>query len=916
MSPARRRRRVVRESAEPDNSTLLSPAERMRAFHEDRHFRSSARHEWTANLPYVPDPFQCEAMDHLESGSSVLVAAPTGAGKTVVGEFAVFLAMSSGQRAFYTTPIKALSNQKFLDLQRIFGAENVGLLTGDTSVRPSAPIVVMTTEVLRNMIYAEVDLKNLSHVILDEVHYLADRMRGPVWEEVIIHLPAHIRIVALSATVSNVEEFGSWMQEVRGSCQVVVWEKRPVPLYQHMLVGDHLFDLYAPSRHGKGLSSRLNPRLLSEVSPLGRARGRSSSGKRETRVGTVIALDRAHMLPAIVFIFSRQGCEDAVAHILSSGMLLTSHDEAARIRRSVDEVLNRIDVRDHAALGVRKWAQALEAGVAAHHAGLLPVMKEAVERLFAQGLVKVVYATETLALGINMPARTVVIESLHKWNGAQHVSLSAGEYTQLSGRAGRRGIDNEGHAVVLHRRQVAPEEVAALASKRTYPLISAFRPTYNMVANLLIHSTRAATREVLETSFAQYQANTAVVHLAQQVRDLQSRMDVFAADMHCDSGDAQEYFALRERIARQQKEGARARAYEALENKRRLFARARTGDIVCCRKGRRLTYYVICDVASTASHSVALVSIGTDGKKYYLSSDERVNWLGIVGRMKIPASHLLRRAQVRTKLAQDLSALIRSGTLSRPYASDSPEKISSTEDLERRLRSHPVHRCPERESHARAGHAWARAAREVERLVAHIDGHTHSVARDFDRVCDVLERMGFLREDHVSEFGQQLTHIFGEHDLVIVEALRTGVFRGLDYAQLAAVASCFVYESRGDEDSAPALPQGIEPLLAEAWDSACRVLARVNEIETEVGAHVSPPLHPGLMAATAAWARGASLTVALSECEVQGGDFVRWMRQVMDVLDQLRRVADEDVAEVMLQARQALAHGVVAWSAL
>ncbi|WP_026461065.1 DEAD/DEAH box helicase [Schaalia suimastitidis] len=921
MSPARRRRRATASSAEPPRTQdmeLLSPSQRFAAFKSAQAEEASLRHQWTARLPYQPDTFQVEAMDALESGNTVLVAAPTGAGKTVVGEFATYLALQAGKRAFYTTPIKALSNQKYFDLQKIFGEHTVGLLTGDVSVNPGAPIVVMTTEVLRNMIYANADLSDLSHVILDEVHYLADRMRGPVWEEVIIHAPDHVNIVALSATVSNAEEFGAWLNEVRGSCSVILSEDRPVPLFQHMMVGDRLLDVYAPSRKGHGPSARINPQLLSATSPVGRPRGTKAGGVRETRLGVLAALRGRDLLPAIVFIFSRQGCEDAVRQVMAGGLVLTDRREAAQIRIAIDEVMASIDVRDHAALGLGAWARALEAGVAAHHAGLLPLIKETVERLFTRGLVKVVFATETLALGINMPARTVVIESLFKWNGAQHVMLSAGEYTQLSGRAGRRGIDTEGHAVVLHRGQVAPEELAALASKRTYPLISAFRPTYNMVANLLTHATRAATREVLETSFAQFQADGAVVTLARQARRAQQQVDLLAQELHCDAGDAQEYFALREEIARLQKEQAKARTQIDRDRAVKDLHRCRRGDIVRYRKGRRVLHAVVCETATGAGHNaVGVRALGTDGKWHHIGAHNAMQWIGVVGRMTVPTPQNLRRASVRAAIGNELSHLVRTGSLEVQGSGDTILPSSATEELEQRLRAHPVHRCPERESHARAGHGWARAKREADRLLAAIDGRTNSVAKEFDKVCDVLDRLAFLSGDQVTDAGRALTHVFGERDLVIVEALRGGALRGLDAAQLAGAVSCFVYESRGEAGESAQVPSRIEGPLRQAWREACGAHERIAKVEAEVGvAHMTPCVDGGIMAATAAWARGASLTTALSECDLAGGDFVRWMRQVMDLLDQLRHVGDEALAQRAREARDALAHGVVSWSAL
>ncbi|HEX2300640.1 MAG TPA: DEAD/DEAH box helicase, partial [Pseudonocardiaceae bacterium] len=473
-----------------------SPAE---AYAAARHRSSRPRLvEFSGGLGFELDPFQIEACDALEDGHGVLVCAPTGAGKTVVGEFAVHLALAQGGKCFYTTPIKALSNQKYADLAARHGADKVGLLTGDTSINGAAPVVVMTTEVLRNMLYAgSAVLDGLAYVVMDEVHYLADRFRGAVWEEVILNLPQHVLLVGLSATVSNAEEFGEWLVEVRGNTTVVVDEHRPVPLWQHMLVGRRMFDLFAEHRDGGRLT--VDPQLVRSVQELERRheywnrprrgpRGGGGGGPRfrpPARVDVVERLDRAGLLPAITFIFSRAGCDAAVTQCVHSGLRLTTAEEAEEIRRVVDQRAAGLPEGDLAVLGFYEWREGLERGFAAHHAGMLPVFKETVEELFVRGLVKAVFATETLALGINMPARTVVLERLVKFNGEAHVDLTPGEYTQLTGRAGRRGIDIEGHAVVLWQPGVDPAQVAGLASTRTYPLRSSFRPGYNMAVNLV-----------------------------------------------------------------------------------------------------------------------------------------------------------------------------------------------------------------------------------------------------------------------------------------------------------------------------------------------------------------------------------------------------------------------------------------------
>ncbi len=933
MSPSRRRDRSRSERTRRAPATMdaMSPSERFEAARHEREFESSDRSAFAETLGFELDPFQLAAMEGVENAESVLVAAPTGAGKTVVGEFSTYLAVTRGRRAFYTTPIKALSNQKYVDLCERFGESNVGLLTGDTSVNPGAPVVVMTTEVLRNMIYAGADLRSLTHVVLDEVHYLADRFRGPVWEEVMIHLPAHVSVVALSATVSNAEEFGAWMREVRGTCRIVVSERRPVPLYQHMIVDSTLYDLYAPSSAGRDAVGRLNPELLAAVAPGARqhprARGRSGRRwashdegttprppiRRESRSAVLITLERAHLLPAIIFIFSRAGCDDAVSAVLTSGIVLTSKGEAARIRAIVEEAVAAIPAQDHVVLGVDRWAMALERGVAAHHAGLLPIMKETVEKLFTRGLVKVVYATETLALGINMPARTVVIESLMKWNGVAHAQLSAGEYTQLSGRAGRRGIDSEGHAVVLHRGRVAPEEVAALASKRTYPLISAFRPTYNMVVNLLSHSTRAATRDVLETSFAQFQADGAVVGLARRAQAMREEMTELESDVDCDLGDAREYFALRDELAAAQKAASRDKRQSGRRGAEHVLHRVKRGDIVHYRRGRRQNHAVVVTAPQRSFDAALAQVIGTDGRLHHLSADDANGGIAVVGHLDLGVDPRLRKAKDRNRIGDELRSLVRSGRLAQASTGQTPNDTHLT-DLERRIRTHPVHSCPNRESHAVAGHAWVRAKREYERLATAIEGRTDSVAKEFDRVCAVLDDLGFLDGETVTGRGEELRRIFGERDLVVIEAVESGAWDGLNAAELAAVSSTCVFEARSEHDPDVDLTGGRDGRMALAWERTRAAQTRVNRAENRAGAPLTTEVESGLMVAVHAWASGASLATSMGAADLQGGDFVRWIRQVMDLLDQLRRIDRPGLARRAVEARDLLARGVVAWS--
>ena len=473
-------------------------------------------------FPFELDRFQVEAVAAVDDGSSVIVAAPTGAGKTVVALHAVRVALAGGRRVFYTAPIKALSNQKYTDLVAEHGPEAVGLLTGDNAINPAAPVVVMTTEVLRNMIYADSpDLRELGWVILDEVHYLQDPYRGPVWEEIIIHAPPAVRFVCLSATVSNVEEIRSWIAELRGPVRAVTETRRPVNLDSLLCFGEN-----------ERVNLRFLPVLVGDrPNPEGerldrdrraRRRVRGAGGRRwraPDRVAVIETLARRRMLPAIYFIFSRAACDDAARLMARTPLELTTPAERRRIAEVVEPHVAPLGRNDRRAVGYEAWLAQLLNGVAAHHAGMLPPFKEATEACFIRGLIKVVFATETLSLGLNMPARTVVIEKLTKFSGEGHELLTPSSYTQLTGRAGRRGIDDQGYAVVLWSPRLRFGDVAGLVSSRTFTLVSAFRPTYNMVVNLIARLPPEEARSVLGRSLAQYQSDREVVVLEQQLAE-------------------------------------------------------------------------------------------------------------------------------------------------------------------------------------------------------------------------------------------------------------------------------------------------------------------------------------------------------------------------------------------------------------
>ncbi|GAA2525482.1 DEAD/DEAH box helicase [Pilimelia columellifera] len=923
---------------EPGPSGDPHPDELVEASPAERHAAARRRAAEAARLPaladFVPqvgfdlDDFQRAACEALEGGSGVLVCAPTGAGKTVVGEFAVHLALRQGRKCFYTTPIKALSNQKYHDLVARHGADKVGLLTGDNAINGDAPVVVMTTEVLRNMLYAgSSTLTGLSYVVMDEVHYLADRLRGAVWEEVIIHLPESVTLVSLSATVSNAEEFAQWLVTVRGETEVVVSEHRPVPLWQHMLVGRRMFDLFHDSDAAR--KHDVHPELLRHTREMLRrveltpARGRPGRPRRwlpQPRPDVIDRLEREELLPAIFFIFSRAGCDAAVQQCLTSGVRLTSPTERAEVRRIVERGAAAIPHEDLAALGYWDWLDALERGLAAHHAGMLPAFKEIVEELFVKGLVKAVFATETLALGINMPARCVVLERLVKFNGEAHVELTPGEYTQLTGRAGRRGIDIEGHAVVLWGPEVDPRHVAGLASTRTYPLRSSFRPSYNMAVNLVASVGAFRARELLESSFAQFQADRSVVGIARQVQRNTDTMDAYESELRCHHGDFAEYFALRVAIADRERELARDSAQLRRVAAVQSLTKLRAGDVIQVPSGRRAGLAIVLDPGAVAFGEPRPLVLTEDRWAGRLSVADFPTPVQALDRVRVPRHFNHRAPAARRDLAAMLRAVDaprrtgRRGGRSRPTGED--EQILALRAL---MRAHPCHACADREEHARWAERRHRLMRDTEALRSKVATRANSLARTFDQVCGLLSDRGYLSADgEVTDAGRMLSRIWTEADLLAAECLRAGVWDGLSPAELAAAVSVLVYEARREGDDRVSLPRGP---VADAIDETLRRWGGLESAEAARGLDLTREPDLGFVWPMYRWARGEALAPVLAshgDGEMPAGDFVRWARQVMDLLGQLAEAAGASSAlrATAREAMTAVKRGVLAYTSM
>jgi ATP-dependent RNA helicase HelY len=863
-----------------------------------------------SRYPFELDPFQVRAIAALDDGESVLVAAPTGSGKTVVAEHAIARALREGAKAFYTTPIKALSNQKFADLARRHGSASVGLLTGDNSINGDAPIVVMTTEVLRNMIYAgSPALDGLRFVVLDEVHYLQDTYRGPVWEEVIIHLPAAVRLVCLSATVSNAEEVAEWLGTVRGPTTLVLEERRPVELRNLYLVGDrqserpHLLPTLVDGRPNPE-AERLDNDTLQGRNP---RRGNRRPRRRfftPRRPEVIDMLAEREMLPALYFIFSRIGCEEAVTACLDAGLRLTTPDERARIRAIVEERAAALTDDDLDVLGYDRWEAALEMGLAAHHAGMVPPFKEAVEACFVEGLVKAVFATETLALGVNMPARSVVIERLTKFTGEARAFLTPGEYTQLTGRAGRRGIDELGYAIVLWSPFVPFDQVASLASSRTYGLRSAFRPTYNMAANLVRRYDPADAHHLLNLSFAQFQADRAVVRFETRIERQQERLARLEGEAACDRGDVEEYRALRQAEAQAAPAPATRGSIEF------ALARLMPGDVVEV-GGRRVA---VLSIAHRKGGAIRVKGIDRDGDPVTLGADDVPEPPERLGRMEMPAPYAPNNRAFQHKIADDL----RTARLTRRPAS--PDDVGPAGDgageeppSPSPLAEHPVDGCPDRDRHLRALGQLDRARRELSDMRREVRTRTESLARRFDRVLRLLEAWGYLEGWALTERGQVLARTYHESDLLVAEAMTSGLLDGLDPASLAGLVSCFTYEQRGPTTPPP--PWFPSRLVRTRWGDLERLADELRADEEAAGLPGTRAPDPGFVPLAHAWAAGEPLGEVLGDEELSGGDFVRNIKTLIDLVRQIGDVApDPATARAARQAAEALHRGVVSIS--
>ncbi|AWE42397.1 DEAD/DEAH box helicase [Actinobaculum sp. 313] len=822
------------------------------------------------------DDFQVAACRALSADHDVLVCAPTGSGKTVVAHYAVELALATGRRCVYTAPIKALSNQKYTELTRLLGQENVGLLTGDTVVNREAQILVVTTEVLRNMLLQGSDTDHFGYTILDEVHYLADRDRGPVWEEIILSLPETVRLVSLSATIANTDELVAWMRSVRGETELITSEVRPVPLSQFVSVGNKVYPLYADD--GVTPSRTLTTALArAENDPRGRNR-RITAGERHRLVNY---LSKHDMLPAIEFIFSRKGCDEAVAALQRRGVTLTSTREQKEIRQEIATLRETLSASDRRAVRFDSYTRALLNGFGAHHAGVFPALKELTERLVERGLIRLVYATGTLALGIDMPVRTVVVEELRRWDGSDFVDMTATEYTQLIGRAGRRGRDTHGNAVVLADAELDPEHLADLGSGRLEPLLSAFQPSYNTVINLLAQRSYQEARQLMGSSFAQFQRDADLGEVeARRVR-LRRRIVAEEERLECDFGDLVGYLRLRGSAGRAAKSARKAAKKEYQRRIAKSFDAATTGSLYAFARDGELFYGV---VLSAERHRLRIID--WYGQMSWLRVDALSSEMRAVGRVELPHGRSLRSPQTREQVADAILAAVQERSdlgvdrdllesWSRFAVPDIPE-----------LASHPCAACPDIATHIREGETLLSLDGRLQELNALSASYVDSVGRDFDNTVGVLRELGLLRSDDVGTArlgpgAALLRQLHIESDLLLYQCLAALQEGEVDAAGMAGWASMFLVDDRMGTN----LPQRAN--LRTLSLRAIREAEFLQTVEQRHSIQRTAAPTPGCTDLFALWASGADLETCLRMVRLSAGDFIAMARRLVDLLGQI-----------------------------
>ncbi|AKG22252.1 DEAD/DEAH box helicase [Calothrix sp. 336/3] len=851
-------------------------------------------------FPFELDKFQHDAIASLNGGRSVVVCAPTGSGKTLIGEYAIYRALSRGKRVFYTTPLKALSNQKLRDFREQFGLENVGLLTGDASIHRDAPILVMTTEIFRNMLYGTpigqvgTSLVDVEAVVLDECHYMNDRQRGTVWEESIIYCPRETQLVALSATVANSDQLTDWLNQVHGPTDLIYSDFRPVPLEFHFGNVKGLFPLLNTEK------THINPRLLKR----GKRRD-SEKGKGNRRAETpgityiLNKLQERDMLPAIYFIFSRRGCDKAVAEV--SDLWLVSEEESRELRRQIDDFLTR-----NPEAGRSGHIAPLYRGIAAHHAGILPAWKVLVEELFQQGLIKVVFATETLAAGINMPARTTVISTISKRTDSGHRMLTASEFLQMAGRAGRRGMDKVGHVVTLQTPFEGAEHAADLASKKADPLVSQFTPSYGMVLNLLQTHTLEEAKELIERSFGQYLSNLHLRPKAEEIANLQVELQELQTQVTgVDDGAIAAYEKLRQQVRVEQKllKTLQEQSLQSRQEELVMMLSFAVSGTLLSLKGKNITVStpvtaVLVGKTQGSGQAPYLVCLGQDNRWYVATTSDVMDLFAELPRIDVPPD-LLPPAEMPLKPGQSRRGTPQTAAIAQTIpvveellhlAPEVSEQIRRVANLQTKLENHPLHQ---------AGNAVALFKRKVrvgeletqiKGLQTQIEQQSQRYWEEFINLIEILQYFDCLDQLMPTKLGQIAAAIRGENELWLGLALASGELDQIDPQHLAAVAAALVTESPRPDSF---VRFDLSTAADEAWMRLQQIRRTLLKVQYRHGVALPVGLenrYINLISLVEQWALGMEWVELCENTSLDEGDVVRILRRTLDLLSQIPHV--------------------------
>ncbi|KAI3443461.1 hypothetical protein Pfo_000126 [Paulownia fortunei] len=921
--------------------------------------------ERAKTYPFKLDPFQEVSVSCLERNESVLVSAHTSAGKTAVAEYAIAMAFRDKQRVIYTSPLKALSNQKYRELSQEFS--DVGLMTGDVTLSPNASCLVMTTEILRGMLYrgSEV-LKEVAWVIFDEIHYMKDRERGVVWEESIIFLPPAIKMVFLSATMSNATEFAEWICNLhKQPCHVVYTDFRPTPLQHYVfpMGGSGLYLVVDENEQFKEdnflkLQDTFTKKNLADgnksanAKASGRiAKGGNASGGSDIYKIVKMIMERKFQ-PVIIFSFSRRECEQ---HAMSMSKLDFNTQEEKDV---VDQVFRNailcLNEEDRNLPAIELMLPLLQRGIAVHHSGLLPIIKELVELLFQEGLVKALFATETFAMGLNMPAKTVVFTSVKKWDGDSHRYMGSGEYIQMSGRAGRRGKDEWGICIIMIDDKMEMNTLKDMVLGRPAPLVSTFRLSYYSILNLMSRAEGQFTAEhVIRNSFHQFQYEKALPDIGKKVSLLEEEAAVLDA-----SGEAEvaEYHRLKLEMAQLEK-----KMMAEITRPERVLSFLLPGRLVKVREGGTdWGWGVVVNVVKrppAASSSLPAALASSRGNSYIVdallhcsigSSENgsqpkpcpprpgekgemhvvpvQLPLLSALSKLRISVPSDLRPTEARQSILLAVHELEKRFPQGLPKLNpvkdmgiDDPEFVelaNQIDELEQKLFSHPLHKSQD-EHQIRNFQRKAEVNHEIQQLKSKMrDSQLQKFRDELKNRSRVLKRLGHIDGDGVVQLkGRAACLIDTGDELLVTELMFNGTFNDLDHHQVAALASCFIPGDKSGEQIH--LRAELAKPLQQLQDSARRIaeIQRECKLEINVDEYVEASIRPYLMDVVYCWSKGASFAEVIQMTDIFEGSIIRLARRLDEFLNQLKAAAhavgEADLEDKFAAASESLRRGIM-----